>query len=66
MAAGSTIIIDASGCQGVAGFGIGNVTTPAGNGTATVTSHAASKISYAHSGNGSTTDTFAFDDGTGS
>ena len=66
MAAGSTIVIDASSCQGVAGFGIGNVTTPAGNGTATVTSHAASKISYAHSGNGSTTDTFAFDDGTGS
>lgn len=66
MAAGSTIIIDASSCQGVAGFGIGDVTTPASNGTATVTSHAASKISYAHSGNGSTTDTFAFDDGTGS
>ncbi|MGF6418916.1 outer membrane autotransporter protein [Stenotrophomonas sp. AN71] len=66
MAAGGTIIIDASSCQGVAGFGIGNVTTPASNGTATITSHAASKISYAHSGNGSTTDTFAFDDGTGS
>ncbi len=65
MAAGSTITIDASSCQGVAGFGIGSVTTPASNGTATVTSHAASKISYAHSGNGSTTDTFAFDDGTG-
>ncbi|MBA0448028.1 putative Ig domain-containing protein [Stenotrophomonas maltophilia] len=65
MAAGSTITIDASSCQGVAGFGIGSVTTPASNGTATVTSHAASRISYAHSGNGSTTDTFAFDDGTG-
>ncbi|WP_425604150.1 putative Ig domain-containing protein [Stenotrophomonas pavanii] len=66
MAAGSTITIDASSCQGVPGFGIGNVTTPAGNGTATITSHAASRISYAHSGNGSTIDTFAFDDGTGS
>ncbi|MHC1654666.1 putative Ig domain-containing protein [Stenotrophomonas maltophilia] len=65
MAAGGTITIDASSCQGVAGFGIGNVTTPASNGTATITSHAASRISYVHSGNGTTTDTFAFDDGTG-
>ncbi|WP_294990045.1 putative Ig domain-containing protein [uncultured Stenotrophomonas sp.] len=64
MAAGTSIIIDVSSCQ--AGFGIGDVTTPASNGTATVTNHAGSKISYTHSGNGSLTDSFAFDDGSGS
>jgi large repetitive protein len=64
MPAGTSIIIDVTSCQ--AGFGIGNVTTQASNGTATVTNHAGSKISYTHSGNGSTTDSFAFDDGSGS
>ncbi|WP_250901836.1 MULTISPECIES: putative Ig domain-containing protein [unclassified Dyella] len=65
MPAGGTIIIDASSCQAVAGFGINDVTTPAQHGTATTTNHGASKITYVNSGDGATTDTFAFDDGSG-
>ncbi len=65
MVSGGTIAIDATSCQGVAGFGIGDITTPASHGTATITNHAASQISYSNNGDGATTDTFAFDDGTG-
>jgi len=66
MPSGGTIIIDASSCQAVAGFGIGDVITPASHGTATTTNNAASQITYSNSGDGATTDTFTFDDGSGS
>src|SRR5690349_639161 len=65
MPAGGTITIDASSCQAVAGFGIGDVQVPASHGTATTTSHAASQITYVNSGDGATTDTFTYDDGDG-
>lgn len=66
MASGGTITIDASTCQGAPGFGIGNVIGAAGHGTATTTNGAASEITYSNNGDGATTDTFTFDDGTGS
>lgn len=66
MASGGTVIIDASSCEGAPGFGIGNVTGAASHGTATVTDNAASIITYSNNGGGATTDTFIFDDGSGS
>ncbi|AEM49468.1 outer membrane autotransporter barrel domain protein [Stenotrophomonas maltophilia JV3] len=66
MAAGGTITIDASTCQGAPGFGIGNVVGAASHGVATTTNGAASEITYSNNGDGATTDTFTFDDGTGS
>lgn len=66
MASGGTIIIDASTCEGAPGFGIGNVTGAASHGTAVVTDNAASIITYSNNGGGATTDTFIFDDGSGS
>ncbi|MEG0182733.1 MAG: putative Ig domain-containing protein [Stenotrophomonas sp.] len=65
MASGGTIIINATSCQGFPGFGIGDITTAATHGTATVTNHAGSEITYSHNGSAATTDTFAFDDGSG-
>ena len=65
MAAGSTISIDASSCEAVAGFGINGITSAAHHGTATVTNGAAATISYSNNGDGTTTDTFSFDDGSG-
>lgn len=65
MAAGGTITIDASSCQAVAGFGIGDVKTAPAHGTATTTNHGASLITYSNNGDGATTDTFTFDDGSG-
>ncbi|WP_439449035.1 putative Ig domain-containing protein [Stenotrophomonas sp. ATs4] len=66
MASGGTVIINASSCEGAPGFGIGNVTGAASHGTATVTDNAASIITYSNNGGGATTDTFIFDDGSGS
>ncbi|PWK85924.1 outer membrane autotransporter protein [Fulvimonas soli] len=64
MAPGTTITMDVTSCS--SGFGIGDITSPAGHGTATVTNHAAAQISYNNSGDGATTDTFQYDDGSGS
>lgn len=66
MASGGTIVIDASSCEGAPGFGIGNVVGAASHGVATTTNNGASEITYSNNGDGATTDTFTFDDGTGS
>ena len=63
MPSGGQITVDASGCD--SGLGIGNITLQAQHGTAVVTSHASSTIVYSNSGDGATTDSFAFDDGAG-
>ncbi len=64
MAAGATITIDASSCS-INGFAINDVTVAAKHGTALVTNHSAALIQYSNSGDGATTDTFEFDDGSG-
>ncbi|MFC4763153.1 putative Ig domain-containing protein [Dyella koreensis] len=63
MTAGGTISMNVTACS--SGFGIGNITTTAQHGTATVTNHASADISYSNSGDGATTDTFKYDDGSG-
>ncbi|WP_027485765.1 putative Ig domain-containing protein [Rhodanobacter sp. OR87] len=65
MAPGTTISMDVTACSASPGFGIGNITSPANHGTATVTSNAASQISYSNNNDGATTDTFRYDDGSG-
>ncbi|AGG87399.1 putative Ig domain-containing protein [Rhodanobacter denitrificans] len=65
MAPGTTISMDVTACSASPGFGIGNITSLANHGTATVTSNAASQISYSNNNDGATTDTFRYDDGSG-
>jgi len=63
MSPGTTISMDVTSCS--SGFGIGNITLPASHGTATVTNNAAAQISYSNNNDGATTDTFKYDDGSG-